>query len=160
STVANVQGTSRAWLEVGTVGGLTRIALFGEWSIATAALLERDVMEVPGRASGRVRLDLSQVAYIDTAGAWLIRRLEEELGDAGIPVERTGESVNAARLLGAVRGDAPPVEERPASGRALPIRLAEMLGRTTVNAGADLIQALGILGGVMRGLGRACLQPS
>jgi phospholipid/cholesterol/gamma-HCH transport system permease protein len=71
----------------------------------------------------------------------------------------TGMSDNARRLIAAVEPAQHIVIEEPPQ-RFLFVQLLEALGRSTVNARNDLVQALGILGGVVRGLARAVIHPS
>src|SRR3954451_14154500 len=101
---------TEAWLERGTVGGVTRIAAHGAWSIDTVASLEGEVAAAPAGVAARAVVDLSGVTHIDTAGAWLIRRLQSDLKAAGATVEEIGTSDNARRLLTAVEvaGEVPP----------------------------------------------------
>ena len=150
---------SEGWLDRGTIGDVTRISAHGNWSIDTAARLEREVDDAPTGAGERAFLDLSDVRYIDTAGAWLIHRLEDTLAAAGTKVDLVGVSGNARRLLVAVAEADRPVPPEPPRPFAL-VRLMELLGRSTANAGGDFLQAMSILGGVIRGLGRAVLDPS
>lgn len=157
--MADSETKLRAGLEVGADGGLTRISPFGIWSISTAAVLEEEVAAAPAAVRGRVVLDLAGITYIDTAGAWLIRRLEDELKAAGATVDRIDGSENALRLLAAVNPTALDAPPRPAR-RFIPLQLVEMLGQSMTNAASDLFQALGILGGVVRGLLRSFTRPT
>jgi phospholipid/cholesterol/gamma-HCH transport system permease protein len=150
--------SQEAWLETGTVGGVTRMAPRGAWSVDHLASLEEEVAAAVRNASGRVVLDLSGVSRIDTAGAWLIHRLAAQVSEAGLPLEQTGASDNAKRLMAAVdyAGTLPAAERR----RFHPLRLLDLLGRATVSGWADFIQGAGILGGVVRGIVRALPRPS
>mgnify|MGYP002336462375 CR=1 FL=1 len=77
--MADSQTISEAGLERRTVGDTTRIAAHGAWTIDTVAALEREVPEAVRGAAGRVTVDLSGITFIDTAGAWLISRIEAGL---------------------------------------------------------------------------------
>lgn len=140
-------------------GEVTRLTARGAWVIDTAETLDPVAERVRKGASGRVVFDLSGVTHIDTAGAWLITRTAKRLAEEGASVEMTGVSENARRLIAAVEPAQRIVIEGPPR-RFLLVQLLEALGRSTISARNDLVQALGILGGVVRGLGRAIIHPS
>lgn len=147
-----------AWLETATVGGVTRLSAHGIWTVENLAALERGVVEAAEAATGHVVLDLSGVSRVDTAGAWLVHRLSSMVKAHGLTFEEVGISDNAKRLLAAVdfTGDLPPPPRR----KVRPLRLLELLGETTVNGWSDFQQGMNLLGGVVRGIFRAILQPS
>ncbi len=146
-------------LDRATVGNAIRLSARGAWVIDTAELLDAVAEAAAEDGRGRVILDLSGVTHIDTAGAWLITRIANRLADKGATVEMTGMSENARRLIAAVEPAQHIVIEEPPQ-RHLIVQLFEALGRSMVNARNDIVQALGILGGVVRGLLRAILHPS
>ena len=148
-----------AWLERQTAGEGTRFAAHGTWTIDTVAALEKQVSAALQGVGGRVTFDLSDVGFIDTAGAWLISRIEDGLRETGVEVQQVGASENARRLLFAVEPALHITIERPRQQFVL-TRLLEMLGRSTVNSGRDFLQAMSILGGVVRALLRALAKPS
>jgi len=152
-TIARETGIERA-----TSGGTSRLSAQGVWTIDTAALLDREIGPALAGLGGHVVFDLSGIERIDTAGAWLIRRIENDLKTGGATVEETGTSEVARRLLAAVA----PVEPVPVlqRRRLSPLRLLELLGEATVNGGADFLQAMSILGGIVRAIGLAILKPS
>jgi phospholipid/cholesterol/gamma-HCH transport system permease protein len=151
--------TEEAGIERGTVGGITRLAANGPWTIDTVSKVEERIDPAIRGVRGRVLLDLTGVGRIDTAGAWLIRRIGEELKAAGATVQEIGASDNARRLLGAVEQAMPP-RPQPVREPLLPLRLVELLGETVSRAGVDFFQILGLLGGIARGIARAALRPS
>jgi phospholipid/cholesterol/gamma-HCH transport system permease protein len=157
--MADSQTISKAGLERRTVGDTTRIAAHGAWTIDTVAALEREVPEAVRGAAGRVTVDLSGITFIDTAGAWLISRIEAGLRAGGAEVAETGVSANARRLLDAVEPALHIPVEVP-ERRFFLWKLLELLGRATVNSGQDFLQAMSILGGVVRGLFRAIGRPA
>ena len=157
--MVDTQILPEARLERSTAGERTRIAVHGAWTIDTVASLEKQVPEALRGVRGRVVIDVAGVTYIDTAGAWLISRIEDGLRGAGAEVEQVGASENARRLLRAVEPALHiPIEEP--ERRFVLVRLLELLGRATANSGRDFLQALSILGGVVRALLRAFANPS
>jgi len=157
--MADSQIIAEAGLERRTVGNETRIAAHGAWTIDTVATLERQVPDALRGAAGRVTVDLSGVTFIDTAGAWLIARIEASLRAGGAAVSEAGVSANARRLLDAVEPALHIPVEQP-ERRFFLWKLLELLGRATVNSGQDFLQAMSILGGVVRGLFRAIGRPA
>lgn len=125
------------------------LAADGRWVLATAARLARDVEAVkppPASAVAGVRLDLSGIVAMDTAGAVMVRALEKRLASAGAPVEMRGGDGRYAALLDAVRGDEG--EPTPEPKRHLVLEMVERTGRTTISAlkeGRDLLNFLGVV---------------
>lgn len=154
-TEAVLSGTLNRTVE----GDVTRLSARGAWVIDTAEALDPVAARAANEVAGPVVLDLSGLTHIDTAGAWLITRIAARLADTGAMVEMTGMSENARRLIAAVEPAQHIVIEEPPQ-RFLLVQLLEALGRSMVNGRNDLLQALGILGGVVRGLFRGLLHPS
>ncbi|MCB1501836.1 MAG: MlaE family lipid ABC transporter permease subunit [Bauldia sp.] len=139
--------------------GGTRLAARGAWVIDTAEALDEVAEQATRNASGPVVVDLSGVTHIDTAGAWLITRIAGALTASGIPVEMVGMSDNARRLIAAVESVRHPPLVQPRQ-RFILVQLLEALGRSTINARNDIVQALSILGGVVKGILRSIARPS
>jgi phospholipid/cholesterol/gamma-HCH transport system permease protein len=157
--MAEIESTLSGTLNRTVEGDVTRLSARGAWVIDTAEALDPVAERAAREVTGRVVLDLSGVSHIDTAGAWLITRIGARLAERGATVEFTGMSENARRLIAAVEpAQRIAVVEPPP--RHLVLQLLEALGRSTVSARNDLVQALGILGGVVRGLLRAIRHPS
>ncbi len=157
--MAEIESTLTGTLNRTAEGDVTRLSARGAWVIDTAEALDPVADRAAREVSGRVVFDLSGVTHIDTAGAWLITRIATRLADKGAVVEMTGMSENAGRLIAAVEPAQHVVIEEPPK-RFLLLQLLETLGRSTLNARNDLVQALGILGGVVRGLVRGIRHPS
>jgi len=157
--MAELQTVSRPTLDRGSVGNVTRITVGGMWLIGTVSGIEPRVARIVADTAGLVILDLSAVEQIDTAGAWLISRIQADLAAKGASVEIQGASENAQRLLAAV-GRVGDLAVEPPPHRWMLLQLVERTGRATVSAGADVVQALSILGVVVRGLLRSFARPS
>src|SRR5437016_10402840 len=71
----------------------------GDWLLATAAELDRRLraLELPSRRE--VVLDLAGVERLDTAGAWLLKRTDNELAARGNAVTLANVRTNLAPLL-------------------------------------------------------------
>lgn len=63
------------------------LAARGNWLIATAAALDRTLSTLALPRDRRVIIDLSEIDRLDTAGAWLLLRAEQELRAHGNAVE-------------------------------------------------------------------------
>jgi len=71
---------SGAWLDIAQRDGAVVLAAGGRWLVASAAALDRELRAVPPVPPGSaVRIDLSAVERLDTAGAWLVLRTCREL---------------------------------------------------------------------------------
>lgn len=157
--MAEIESTLSGTLNRTVEGDVTRLSARGAWVIDTAEALDPVADRAAREVGGRVVLDLSGVSHIDTSGAWLITRIGARLAERGATVEFTGMSENARRLIAAVE-PAQHIAVAEPPPRHLVLQLLEALGRSTVNARNDLVQALGILGGVVRGLVRGIRHPS
>ncbi|HZP20304.1 MAG TPA: ABC transporter permease [Bauldia sp.] len=151
---------TRPGLERGTVGGVTRLAATGHWTIDTISGLEEIAETATAGIGGRVLLDLAGIDRIDTAGAWLIRRISSELADSGAAVEETGVSDNTRRLLDAVSSAVALERPEPQRPPNAVMRALAAVGQSVSNAGVDFVNAIAILGGISRALGRAILRPA
>ncbi|MEP0324960.1 MlaE family lipid ABC transporter permease subunit [Bauldia litoralis] len=157
--MAEFQTVTQATLDRGAVGNVTRVSAGGMWLISTVSRIEPRIPQVIGDTGGRVILDLSGIERIDTAGAWLITRIQGDLEAVADSVELEGVSDPARRLLAAVERAKDITVETP-KRRSMFILLLEQTGRSTVNAGHDLTQGMAILGGVIGGLLRGFARPS
>lgn len=145
-------------LERSAQGDAIRLTARGAWTIDNVASLENAVSRELATASGTVVVDISDVSPIDTAGAWLIRRLCRELSEKGSAAELVGASANAQRLMDAVEIDEN--AEEPAKAERIGIvAVLETIGRSVAGIGPDLSDQAVVLGGVVRGLMRAVIQP-
>lgn len=72
------------WLEQrDDAKGLT-LNLGGRWDLACAERLERALRDLAASPARVVRIDLTNVTGLDTAGAWLLHRLVQRLRERGI----------------------------------------------------------------------------
>ncbi len=66
--------------------GLVILKLVGELDLATAPLLD-ERLKTLGNQQVRVRLDLSEVAFVDSTGIRLLFRVVKEGREGGMPLE-------------------------------------------------------------------------
>ena len=79
-----------------------RLALVGDWTLIAQRMLEskgQQIVEL-GAQMHALKLDLSGVTRLDTAGAWLINRARRQLGEAGVSVELIQVRPEYLKLLG------------------------------------------------------------
>jgi len=132
----------------------------GSWTARFAPALERIVSDAEQLTGTRpnIFIDVSDVAKLDTFGAWLIERLRRSLTQGGVEAKIAGLSANYSSLVDEVRRVEPagPPEPAPGSFRA-PI---ERLGRTMYAFGDDLVGLISMMGAVLAAMLRAILHPS
>lgn len=100
---------------------------------------------------GRVEIDLSGVEAIDTAGAWLIRRLMTAKQAQGREVALVGAAENTQELIAVLPEKAPAPAAATGPGASLFERAFAPIGRLVTELAADLVAAMHILGSAVRG---------
>jgi phospholipid/cholesterol/gamma-HCH transport system permease protein len=110
------------------------------------------------RDAGQARIDLGALEALDTAGAWLLCRLQERLVERGWQVELTDADPSQAALIDEIRRLAP----RPT--RPVPhinpfVRLVAELGSGTLGACSEARRLLSFYGQTIMTLGRLARQP-
>jgi phospholipid/cholesterol/gamma-HCH transport system permease protein len=71
----------------------------GDWLLATAAELDRRLRALDLPSGRQVVFDLAGIERLDTAGAWLLKRTDNELAARGNAVALTNVRANLAPLL-------------------------------------------------------------
>jgi phospholipid/cholesterol/gamma-HCH transport system permease protein len=133
--------------------GETVVALAGTWTTATVAEADPTIRGIEAKhATGRLRIDVSGIERLDTAGAWIIHRLISGLEERGATVALAGMSTEAETLIGAIRDAAPEKAEAVRPSRDwFGIALLEGIGRGVFRGFADIMLGLHILGATIRG---------
>ncbi|MCR9085680.1 MAG: MlaE family lipid ABC transporter permease subunit [Rhodobacteraceae bacterium] len=143
-------------IEITVGAGDSRVALSGDVTIYTATGLEAPL---DGIAADRaVRLDLSGVGRLDTAGAWMIAALQRRIEAAGQPFEIAGASAKVESLLATVSGALPKAEDDTPPPPTLADRL-ERVGRSVVSGLSFLLELTAYLGVFLARMGRALRHP-
>ncbi len=135
-------------LHAATAGDCWVLIASGSWTIGAAGKLAAALAAAkPGKAR-RAQIDLSRLAALDTAGAWLIHRAARDLRVGGIEVEVTGANPAQARLLERITegaGAEAAFDHTPPH----PVRaMIERTGKATFDAlaeGRDLLAFLGLV---------------
>ncbi|NTA58612.1 MlaE family lipid ABC transporter permease subunit [Agrobacterium tumefaciens] len=131
-------------------GGGQRYALSGSWrnSNLSGIFARLENIEKSGPA-GPVEIDLSSVEAIDTTGAWVIRRLREDMEAKGVTVTLTGNE-RIEDLIGQLP-DKAAMGGEPAAKVGLAERFFSPIGQAVVQNGADFLAGMYILGSAVRG---------
>lgn len=149
--MANEDEGARPALRSMQAGDGVRLLLSGEWTTRTVAAIDAEMREVERSRPGRLVIDLSDVARIDTAGAWLVQRLVNAAAAGGAQVAFAGLSGEAQTLIAAVRESAKPGGAPAVERPNFVIGGLEALGRGVVAAASDVKLGLHILGATIRG---------
>jgi phospholipid/cholesterol/gamma-HCH transport system permease protein len=133
----------------------------GEWVIDEAAVLERKLREIASSLSGQrppqLVIDLTKVEALDTAGAFLLARIERRVVVAGGGVDWVGADSGRRALLDRVR-DALADAEKPI--RPPKTNLLEEVGATVISVWGDARRLLLILGGTVQEFLSTLVRPS
>ena len=132
----------------------------GEWLVVTAAELDRRLHSLDMPQGRQVRVDLSGVDRLDSAGAWLLLRTEHELAALGNRVELSHLQPRFAPLLEQVRsrGVAEPLPH-PIPPHHTFVGFLARIGFITVQLANRLYDILGFTGLVTVTLLRLLRQP-
>lgn len=138
-------------IEVSEEGGLLVAKLAGPWTTRTIGGVDAQVRALEKRTPGRLRVDLSNVGRMDTAGAWVVERLVNASQAGGNEVELVGEDEAESTLLGAVEPATRPDDSPPAVEPFFLVRFFEHVGRGVYSVRDDFVAAMYILGATIRG---------
>jgi phospholipid/cholesterol/gamma-HCH transport system permease protein len=149
-----------AWLTSTRQDDRLLIEAGGRWTLTSLAELDahraRLLAGAPG--GGQASIDLGALQRLDTAGAWLLHRMECELDGQGWRIEWSGAQDAHAALLAEIRRLAPePMAPAPDVNPLL--RLIANLGRSTLAALAEAARLLSFYGQTVLALCRVVLEP-
>ena len=140
-------------LEISRAGSAADIRLAGAWTTTMVATVDEEMRGLEAEpGAGTLRLDLSGIERIDTAGAWLIHRLTAALEERDVKVALDGVHDDTNILLQAIdaaeeRGNSEPEKLR----RWSPLDVVESVGRAVYDVRGDMMASLNILGATIRG---------
>jgi len=140
-------------------GGRLALTAAGLWTAERAGELERLIERVIARHPrvAGVDIDMARVERLDTFGAWLLERLLRSLAAAGAEARITGlaEHYRALVLRAREVNLTPPKSSR----RVMLAASLEVVGRTVVRIGGDIVGVMAMLGALAAALGRAFAHP-
>lgn len=140
-------------------GSALALCATGTWTASFAPVLERMVADAEKLAGGpqSIFIDVSEVAKLDTFGAWLIERLRRSLTQGPVEAQIAGLSANYSSLVDEVRRvRATPVIE---TGTITITGMLEQIGRTVAGLAGTVAGLLDMLGAVLAAGGRVLIHP-
>lgn len=140
-------------------GETLRIALRGAWTIAASRGLERAAKNLGNSAQAqKVAIDFSDVARLDTAGAFFIDKARAQIAAKGVQADYVALDPEQEILLREAAFAPPPADEAPEVNRLYEILVR--LGQWTAALGADIVAGVGFLGEMTLGALKVCLNPT
>ncbi|PPQ17209.1 ABC transporter permease [Bradyrhizobium sp. AC87j1] len=140
-------------------GNALALCATGTWTASFAPVLERIVADAEKLAGGpqSIFIDVSEVAKLDTFGAWLIERLRRSLTKGSVEAQIAGLSVNYSSLVDEVRRvRATAVVD---SGTVTITGMLEQIGRTVAGIGGTVAGLVDMLGAVLAAGFRVLIHP-
>jgi phospholipid/cholesterol/gamma-HCH transport system permease protein len=132
-------------IEVAEAEGLLRISAAGAWETTQLARVDRELRSAAARPARAVRIDLSGLQMLDTAGAWLLYRTLKTLRAQGLAVEFVGAKPDYQALIDSIAAN----DREQVLQRAHPHTLLALLDDT----GRAFVHGLAELGGLLSFLG-------
>jgi len=136
-----------AWLEEETKRNALMLRAGGAWTIRHVSELDPVLKEVDSASQKSIDFDLSVVAELDTAGAWLIHRFVETMAQKGVNAKIVGIKELHEPLLRLVESAETEKENLNTEPRNGFFDLLERLGRATFDIaeeGKALVNFFGI----------------
>ncbi len=140
-------------------GNALALCATGTWTASFAPVLERMVADAEKLAGGpqNIFIDVSEVAKLDTFGAWLIERLRRSLTKGAVEAQIAGLSANYASLVDEVRRvRATPVVD---SSTITIGGMLEQIGRAVAGVGGTFAGLIDMLGAVLAAGAHVLIHP-
>ncbi|WP_018317356.1 ABC transporter permease [Bradyrhizobium sp. WSM2793] len=140
-------------------GNALALCATGTWTASFAPVLERMVADAEKLAGGQqsIFIDVSEVAKLDTFGAWLIERLRRSLTKESVEAQIAGLSANYSSLVDEVRRvRATAVVD---GGTVTITGMLEQIGRTVAGIGGTVAGLVDMLGAVLAAWFRVLIHP-
>ncbi|WFU75765.1 ABC transporter permease [Bradyrhizobium sp. CB2312] len=140
-------------------GNALALCATGTWTASFAPVLERMVADAEKLAGGpqSIFIDVSEVAKLDTFGAWLIERLRRSLTQGAVEAQIAGLSANYSSLVDEVRRvRATPVIE---TSTITITGMLEQIGRAVSGLGGTVSGLIDMLGAVLAAGFRVLIHP-
>lgn len=140
-------------------GNALALCATGTWTASFAPVLERMVADAEKLAGGpqSIFIDVSEVAKLDTFGAWLIERLRRSLTQGAVEAQIAGLSANYSSLVDEVRRvRATPVIE---TGTITITGMLEQIGRGVAGVAGTVAGLIDMLGAVLAAGFRVLIHP-
>jgi phospholipid/cholesterol/gamma-HCH transport system permease protein len=150
------------WISGTAAGDRLEVEAGGGWTLDELQRLDGDLrglLDRTGPASAAARISLAQLERLDTAGAWLLHRLERDLDARGLAVEFAGLRAEHAALLEAVRraGPEPPTPSAPPDPF---LRMVAEVGEASIRAFQEGRRLLSFYGQIVLALAAVAVRPT
>ncbi|MCA1413862.1 ABC transporter permease [Bradyrhizobium sp. NBAIM20] len=140
-------------------GNALALCATGTWTASFAPVLERMVADAEKLADTQqsIFIDVSEVAKLDTFGAWLIERLRRSLTKGPVEAQIAGLSANYSSLVDEVRRvrGAAVVDSDPITISGM----LEQIGRTVAGVAGTVAGLVDMLGAVLAAWFRVLIHP-
>lgn len=140
-------------IDVARDSGTVTVVVSGAWNSREVGVVDAQMRDLETESGIRaLRVDLSHLSSLDTAGAWLIERLISACRERAIQVEVTGHSAASRTLLEAVHEASADIEmpgKEP--NTSLFLDLFASVGRAMYEFRGDFIMGMHIIGATIRG---------
>lgn len=132
----------------------------GDWSVTSILGIDADLRGFAETAPGKRRavFDLSGVARLDTAGAWLIERTAAALEARGLTVEFEGLKESHRILIDKIAEGGKPAPAEP-SREPFYMAIAGRVGDAVVSAGLEALAFVDFFGAFLVAVGRGLKNP-
>lgn len=137
-------------------GEPARAGLSGDWVIRRLAPAERQAAYAQWPREGALEIDGTAIRRMDTAGAWLVVRLANELKERGLEVRLTGFGAEAQRVMRLAHAGLEAETEPPEVVRT---GMLERFGRFCLGLLAPSLRFLSFCGDVFLSLVRCVARP-
>ncbi|KYG24672.1 ABC transporter permease [Bradyrhizobium sp. AT1] len=140
-------------------GNALALCATGTWTASFAPVLERMVADAEKLAGGpqSIFIDVSEVAKLDTFGAWLIERLRRNLTTGPVEAQIAGLSANYSSLVDEVRRVR---ATAVVDSSAITITgMLEQIGRAVAGVGGTIAGLVDMLGAVLAAWFRVLIHP-
>ncbi|TPW29318.1 MlaE family lipid ABC transporter permease subunit [Pararhizobium mangrovi] len=128
----------------------TRIVLTGDWRHATVGDIDVRMREIARESGKSAVIDMGGITHIDTAGVWLVRRLQGDLAAAGCDVAIDGADDSESVLMEAVPQKLPEAQS-PRKRASIFERIFAPVGARVLDLWGDIVASMYILGSAVRG---------
>ncbi|MFZ2101082.1 MAG: MlaE family lipid ABC transporter permease subunit [Oricola sp.] len=137
-----------------TAGDHFLLALSGSWATDTIASVDTVMRKHEGAIGDKpVTVDMADVTYFDTAGAWLVYRFVRAAEEAGSKTTLNGMRSSHQVLYGAVESAMKELADQEPAGKRMGVvaQFLASLGKAVYDLRHDGLLALHMLGAAVRG---------
>ena len=141
----------------GERGGEVLLSLSGQIEVGNLQLFVSEAVALIHQMSpGKVRVDLSRVEYLDSAGALGLLQLEDRVKARSIPFQFVNVTEEAKRIMGLINREALTVKPLASEKKS---NVIEQIGDGSLRIFNDLISIMTFLGDLLTALGRSFFHP-